>query len=299
VSERPLVVGVDVAAARPCIAVALQPSTAGGRLETVGWLETTSSPAHEDRPGRTGAPAADERATSDRGLAGASPSRTTRRATSAAALEVAQWVEKLSPAASVVAVDAPQAFNRRLLARSGEQASRSRVCDWELLHRRIGIYQVPSRAEVEADPAKLPLWMRVGLDIFAQLKRRGYEVPADGELPGAFGRPAAVIEVYPYAAFAALVGQRLTRKTTREGLRLRIAALRGEGVVWDRGHGEEYYDHDSLDALAAALTAWRYYQGAAGAVGNPREGLIWLPVARERFEQAFPAAGSHRTARPA
>jgi len=286
-SERPLVVGVDVAAARPCVAVALRPSAAGGRLEAVAWLETRAArdPGEARRPVRT----------KPDGL-GAAPRR---RSAAAAAREIAEWLEGLSSPPAAVAVDAPQGFNRRLLARSKDQASRSRVCDWELLHRRIGIYQVPSRAEVDEDPRRLPAWMGVGLDIYAQLKRRGYEVPADGALPGAFGRPPALIEVYPYAAFAALLGDRLTRKTTREGLRLRIATLRGEGVVWDRGRGEEYYDHDSLDALAAALTAWRYFQGAAYGVGNAREGLIWLPVSRERFESAFPTPGARTALRGA
>jgi hypothetical protein len=44
-------------------------------------------------------------------------------------------------------------------------------------------------------------------------------------------------------------------------------------VAWD-----EYYDHDSLDALAAALTAWRFVQGRAAPFGDDRDGYIWLPV---------------------
>ena len=54
---------------------------------------------------------------------------------------------------------------------------------------------------------------------------------------------------------------------------MRVAALRAAGVVWD-----EYFDHDSLDALAAALTAWRFVQGRATPVGDERDGFIWLPV---------------------
>jgi predicted nuclease with RNAse H fold len=126
------------------------------------------------------------------------------------------------------------------------------------------------------------------MDVHAKLRRRGYEAPADGSLPGALGQPPAVLEVYPFASFVSLAGRRLTHKTTREGLRLRIAVLRRNNVVWDRD-GHEYYDHDSLDALAAGLTGWRFFQGAAFALGDEREGLIWLPGARERFEGEFPA----------
>ena len=54
---------------------------------------------------------------------------------------------------------------------------------------------------------------------------------------------------------------------------MRVVALREAGVAWD-----EYYDHDSLDALAAALTAWRFVQGRATPVGDDRDGFIWLPV---------------------
>lgn len=269
-ADRPLVVGIDVAASRPCVAVALRPQATGGRLEAVGW--------HESLPavGAAGRAA---------GLADGGPGR--RSAPGArrpkAPSDLLDWLDGLRPAPAVVAVDAPQAYNRRLLERQSAGGHRSRVCDFELLRRRIGVYQVPSRAEVTADPQRLPTWMAVGFDLFASLRRRGYEAPLDGSLPAALGQPPAVLEVYPYATFVALLGRRLSRKTTREGLRLRVAALRAEGLVWDRAGGDEYYDHDSLDALAAALTGWRFYQGIAHAMGDPREGLLWLPVSDERF----------------
>jgi hypothetical protein len=57
---------------------------------------------------------------------------------------------------------------------------------------------------------------------------------------------------------------------------MRIDLLRAARVEWD-----EYYDHDSLDALAAGVTAWRYLQGTASAVGDRSEGLLWLPATAE------------------
>jgi hypothetical protein len=262
VSGQPVIVGIDVAASRPCVAVALRPAAAGGRLEAFDWCESgvpCGAPGAGDGDGKARRPAAPP--------------------------DLLEWIDRLSPRPLVIAVDAPQGYNRRLLSR-GDRPHRSRVCDYELLRRRIGVYQVPSRAEA-ADPSRLATWIGVGLDLHAKLRRRGYEPPSDGSLPGALGQPPAVLEVYPYASFLALAGRRLTRKTTREGLRLRVAALRHQNVQWDRDGGE-YYDHDSLDSLAAGLTGWRFLQGAAFAFGDEREGLIWLPGSRDRFEAEFP-----------
>lgn len=243
-SDEQVVIGIDVATSRPCTAVALR---CGRGAQAVGWMAAQS---HEDR------------ARDDTGA-------------------MLDWVERLVPAA--VAVDAPQGYNRRLLEHArGHASSRSRVCDHELLRRRISLYQVPSRKEVAEDPAKLPAWMQVGFRYFKELKKRGFEAPPDGALAGAFGAAPAVLEVFPYATFVTLLGGLLSKKSTREGLRLRVLALREAGVRWDTGD-DAYFDHDSLDALAAALTAWRFVQGRAHPVGDEREGLLWLPVTREEL----------------
>jgi predicted nuclease with RNAse H fold len=247
VTDEQLVIGIDIAASRPCTAVALR---CGRVAHAVGWM---AAQTHRDA------------ALDDTGA-------------------MLDWIERLSPAA--VAVDAPQGYNRRLLERArGHAASRSRVCDHELLRRRISLYQVPSRKEVAEDAAKLPAWMTVGFRYFKELKRRGFEAPPEGALAGAFGAAPAVLEVFPYATFVTLLGGLLSKKSTREGLRLRVLALREAGVRWDAGD-DAYFDHDSLDALAAALTAWRFIQGRAHPVGDEREGLLWLPVTREELGDA-------------
>jgi predicted nuclease with RNAse H fold len=251
VSDQRLVVGIDIAATRPCTAVAL---SCGRAAQAVGW---TAAQAHAD------------------GALDDTPA-------------MLDWIERLAPAA--VAVDAPQGFNRRLLLRSrGHAASRSRVCDHELLRRRISLYQVPSRQEAADDPTKLPERMRVGFRYFKELRKRGFEAPPEGALAGAFGAAPALLEVLPYAAFVTLAGGLLSKKSTREGLRLRVLTLRQAGLQWDEGD-DAYYDHDSLDALAAALTAWRFVQGKASAVGEEREGLLWLPVSRDELGEAPYAA---------
>jgi predicted nuclease with RNAse H fold len=232
VAEQAILVGVDVAARRPCTAVALR----GGRTARVAdWLETSDRAALID------------------------------------------WVVRLAP--QVVAIDAPQGWNRRLLRRTSH---RSRVCDHELLRRGLGVYQVPAKADVEGGTARLPDWIGAGFELFRALRRRGFESPPDGAIPGAFGQPAAVIEVYPYAAFATLLGHRPRAKTDRQGLAVRVHVLRQAGVEWD-----DYFDHDSLDALAAALTGWRYLQGRACAIGDQREGLLWLPVPQGELKESY------------
>ena len=183
-----------------------------------------------------------------------------------------EWVRRHEP--RVVAVDAPQDYRRAPRASGGPRAGPApRACDRELLARRIAVYHVPSKDAVEAGRAKLPDWMAVGFEYFRRLRRLGFEVPVDAVMPGALGGAPAAIEVYPYGAFVTLLGGLPPKKMTRAGARLRIVALRRAGLEWD-----EYYDHDSLDALAAALTGWRFELGRATPLGDPREGLVWLPV---------------------
>jgi predicted nuclease with RNAse H fold len=230
------VIGIDVAARRACVAVALR---ANLPVREQDWMETSRLD------------------------------------------DLLAWVSARHP--DVVAVDAPQSWNRRLLA----PRTRSRVCDHELLRRRIGVYQVPAKADVERGVARLPEWMGVGFELFRRLRRpsRGFELARPDALPGAFGQPPAVLEAYPYAAFATLLGALPDRKSSRRGLRRRIAALREQGLHWDY-----YYDHDSLDALAAALTALRFTRGQATPLGDPREGLLWLPVPAAELRDRYVAS---------
>jgi len=220
-----VVIGIDVAASRPCVAVAVR---GGKSLEVLDWH------------------AADVRVAGDRG-------------------RLLDWLDGHAPVA--VGVDAPQRPRR---ATPG--GGRGRSCDAWLLHRRIGVYRVPTRAQAESAGRRYA-WMDAGWAYFRDLRRRGYEAPADGSLPGALGQAPAVLEVYPHAAFVTLLGGTPPPKTSRDGLRARVLALRRLGLQWDG-----FYDHDSLDALMAAFTAWRFLQGLATAVGDERDGLLWLPV---------------------
>jgi predicted nuclease with RNAse H fold len=222
----PVVVGIDIAASRPCVAVAVR---CGRTLEVESWRE------------------ADERVAGDRG-------------------RLVEWLG--STGAVAVGVDAPQRPRRARAAAS----PRPRACDADLAHRRISIYQVPTRAAA-AEADGLYAWMETGWEYFRELGRRGFEPPAPGALPAALGQAPAALEVYPHAVFATLLGGTPPPKSGRAGLHVRVAVLRAAGIAWD-----DYYDHDSLDALAAALTAWRFVQGLATPVGDERDGFIWLPV---------------------
>jgi len=224
--QGPVVVGIDIAASRPCVAVAVR---CGRTLEVLSWAES------------------DDHVAGDRD-------------------RLFAWLEELGAVA--VGVDAPQRPRRP----RGAAASRPRACDAELAHRRISIYQVPTRALAEQANGQYT-WMEAGWEYFRELGRRGYEPPAPASFAGVLGQAPAALEVYPHATFVTLLGGTPPPKSSRAGLRVRVAALRAAGVVWD-----EYYDHDSLDALAAALTAWRFAQGQATPLGDERDGFIWVPV---------------------
>ena len=241
-SAAPTIVGIDVAAKRPCVAVALRPGRHGCTVQDDDWFPTRD------------------------------------------AGQLVEWVVGLDPL--VVAIDAPQAFNRHLPKSAGgvPKPPKSRVCDWELRRRGIHLYQVPGRDEWAGWPAAQKAWMAVGFDLFDRLRRHGFERPTTPGMPGSLGAARAVLEVYPHASFAALLGRMPASKTTRAGVKERIQLLRQHGIDWDF-----YFDHDSLDALAAALTGWRYVQGLACGLGAEREGLLWMPVP-ELAEGRLPSA---------
>ena len=89
-------------------------------------------------------------------------------------------------------------------------------------------------------------------------------------------RGVRVVEVYPYASKARLWGKGMPKKTTlagRQWLCERLARV----VPGLAGH-EGRLGHDQLDAIVAAYTAYLYDRGLAEGVGDPDEGLIYLPL---------------------
>jgi predicted nuclease with RNAse H fold len=166
--------------------------------------------------------------------------------------------------------------------------ARYRVCDYELARRGIGLYLLP---EPGAAP---PAWMALGFATFRRLRERhGLSIPRD-----AADHAATLLEVYPYAGFVTLLGGRPPRKTTREGMAVRVAALRRAGLcdIPDAG-----LTHDAVDALCAAFTAWAWAHGRGCALGRPDEGLIVLPVPAGTLKERYGACianGAPRTGQP-
>jgi hypothetical protein len=190
---------------------------------------------------------------------------------------------------AVAAVDAPSGHRLDLLAPGAPlrdelglpdgRFERHRVCDALLFRRRLPLYPVP--------PASQPLaawerWIGVGFELFAALAPLELFRPAsDGAMQGRVGggalRFGRLCETYPDAVFCAMIGHRPSPKRTPWGLQERIAALKLRGVI-DADGGLWHRTLDELDACAAAYAAYVLASGGGSWVGDPREGVIVLPV---------------------
>ena len=207
---------------------------------------------------------------------------------------------------AVAAVDAPSGHRLDLLAPGQpmrEQLDlphgrfeRHRVCDALLFRRRLPLYPVPSANQPLAAWER---WIGVGFELFAALAPLGLFRPhADGTVQGhvdrgdlRFGR---LCETYPDAVFCAMIGHRPSPKRTPWGLQQRIAALKLQGVV-DADGGLWHRTLDELDACAAAYAACVLAGGGGSWVGDPREGVIVLPVDEllPRYDPLPPPARVH------
>ena len=205
---------------------------------------------------------------------------------------------------SVVAIDAPSGFRldllapglplRSILALPDGRYERHRVSDALLFRRRLPLYPVPAGAE---GMTRWHGWMQEGFALFAELESLELFRPdaaMQGHGPAAYEGPVGdgalrngrVAETYPDAVFCALLGHRPPPKRTPSGLQQRIAALKLRGVVDDDG-GLWQRTLDELDAAAAAYAAHTLATGTGGWVGDPREGVIVVPVARlaDRYDK--------------
>ena len=190
---------------------------------------------------------------------------------------------------AVAAVDAPSGHRLDLLAPGSPRRAelglpdgrfeRHRVCDALLFRRRLPLYPVPSASQALANWER---WIGVGYELFTALAPLGLFTPEAGDAVqgrvdvGAlrFGR---LCETYPDAVFCSMIGHRPPPKRTPWGLQQRIAALRMRGVV-DADGGLWHRTLDELDACAAAYAAYVLASGGGSWVGDPREGVIVLPV---------------------
>ncbi|MEA2139351.1 MAG: hypothetical protein QOG56_2501 [Solirubrobacteraceae bacterium] len=190
---------------------------------------------------------------------------------------------------AVAAVDAPSGPRLDLLAAGAPlrarlglpdgRFERHRVCDALLFRRRLPLYPVPAAGQPLAAWER---WIGLGFEMFAALASlRVFAPEAGGELQGRIGpgalRFGRLCETYPDAVFCSMIGHRPSAKRTPWGLQERIAALRARAVV-DPDGGLWHRTLDELDACAAAYAAYTLATGGGSWVGDPREGVIVLPV---------------------
>jgi predicted nuclease with RNAse H fold len=193
------------------------------------------------------------------------------------------------------AIDAPNGYNKGLLSdpdyrqRVGLKPDRRnyesyRVCEYEIRRRGIGIYNTPRDQERARD------WMQQGWQLYQKLRESGF---VDFPRPGS----RRVLEMHPHAAFTILIGSRPYRKTSLEGRVQRQLVLYEEGVgvpdamrtfmEWTRHRfltgqleTDQIYEHDQLDAIVAAYTAYlaECEAGHITLLGDPTEGQIVIPA---------------------
>jgi predicted nuclease with RNAse H fold len=99
------------------------------------------------------------------------------------------------------------------------------------------------------------------------------------ELKNGIGRKAKqdcqVIEVYPFASKIRLFGKVIPRKTTKQGMTFVRDKLRY--ILPGIEPHLDMLNHDLCDAAVAAYTALLYHQNRVDALGNSREGIIFIP----------------------
>ena len=165
---------------------------------------------------------------------------------------VADSIRELQP--DVIAIDAPPAW-----AREG----RSRLTERILAERNIRTFATPTRARGKGNP--FYDWMEVGFRVFRAAARAGFPRYTAGDPRG------TAIEVFPHASATVLRGflrpKGIGKKTWRESI------LVAQGVRTDR-----LTSMDLIDAGLCALSGLLALQGKRFAPGDPKEGVIVLPV---------------------
>lgn len=192
-----------------------------------------------------------------------------------------------------VAVDAPARVSAGLLSRpqvrrqlgltdGSARWANHRVAEYELRRRGLNLYVTPR------SQSKAPAWMRQGFAAYRRLSASGFALGAQEVPPLRWA-----FEVYPHASFAGLLGHvpfpkaalegRVQRQLVlyREGLQvtdplLALEELTAHHLLAGRLELDGLLDHDALDALVAAFTAWLAWVRPERVtwVGHPADGHI-------------------------
>jgi len=198
---------------------------------------------------------------------------------------------------AVVAVCAPRRPNQRVMERPEVRQQLSpppkpgrwinfRLAEYLLRQHKISSPKTP---RLEKD---CPNWMRMGFTLYRRLEGLGYEsYPHENS-------QRQLLEVYPHASYATLLGVAPFPKDTLEG------RLQRQLVLYEQKLGlpdpmrffeevtrhrllrgilpeETLYKTGELDALVASYTAWKaiLHPEQVTRLGHPEEGQIILPVA--------------------
>lgn len=170
--------------------------------------------------------------------------------------EITSLAQRVRPA--YVAIDAPLGLPKGMCCLepscpcTAQAADGLRAAEREVISRGFGLYRTTKKSIIR------------GLVYRAIALRRRLEEAG-----------LRVMEVYPYASKVILLGRDLPKKTTPEGravLRARLEPLIPGLAALDRAP-----NHDELDAIVAAYTAYLFAQGKAEEVGEETEGTICLP----------------------
>lgn len=204
--------------------------------------------------------------------------------------------------AAVVAVCGPRQPNQSVMTRPEIRKNLNppprpgrwvdfRLAEYLLRQRRISVPQIPDHAE------KAPNWMQMSFSLFKGLKNLGYQIYPDSEAA------CQMLEVYPFAAYTALLGVtpfpkytlegRLQRQMVLHDLRLKVSdpmrffeEITRHKLLRGILPTEQLLSASELDALVAAYTAWQaaLHPEAIMLVGDLDEGQIVLPVAELRSQ---------------
>jgi len=166
--------------------------------------------------------------------------------------DLTNLIQDMEP--DVVAIDSPPAWG------SGKGSRRT---EREL--RGFGIQSYGTPAAGERDDHPFYAWMKVGFQAFEEAARAGFPRYAGGTVRG------HAIEVFPHATAVALSGCVPSKKVRKR--EFREAVLRAQRV-----ETAGLRSMDQVDAALAALTGLLALKGRHSALGDPKEGVIVLPV---------------------
>jgi predicted nuclease with RNAse H fold len=171
--------------------------------------------------------------------------------------EIVDAIIKWQP--RLVAIDAPLSLPEGMDCLEEDCSCQSllpqkgRACERELARLGIPCYFTTKKSIIKEMVYR-------GINLKRELCRRGHEV----------------IEVYPYASKVRLFGRPIPPKTSSRGLS--FLGERLAGLIPDLAPHISKLNHDLCDALIASYTAYLHSQSETEAVGDPEEGLIWLPL---------------------